>query len=231
MPLDFQKFKVCDQATSEVSDYILDLLNKHSDSKTLLLVSGGSSIKVSANIASRIDINTSNSVTLGLVDERYGPVGHDSSNWVGLTDSGVNPEMFFASTQVLDEGTTLENTAEQYADKLQILIDENNYKIALLGMGDDGHIAGMKPRSTLDFDAFMGEDIVVGYRHDDFDRITMAARSLMQMDEIIVFVCGQAKAEVVKKLQADVDQKINEFPAQILKQLSAKVTVFQGMEG
>ncbi len=220
-----ETFDTCKDAARAAAKYVAQNLQENSGGDNLLLVSGGSSVDVAYWASSSLDVNTTNSVTLAQVDERYGPVGHDDSNWKALLDKGLQPQMFRNAIELLQLGTTPSDVSVSYNRALSERLDNVGYRIAILGIGDDGHIAGMKPLPLSDFDKFIGGDLVVDYKAEDYTRITVTARTLLQMDLIVLYACGDNKKQALDKIY-DL-QPLNEYPAQMLKQCK-KVKVFLG---
>ena len=78
--IDIEQLATCHQAAQAAAGYIVDKLALNADKKNLLLLSGGSSTNAAHWIAAKLDINSTNSTTLALIDERFGKVGHKDSN-------------------------------------------------------------------------------------------------------------------------------------------------------
>lgn len=222
--MDVEVFDDCKAASRAAAKRISGSLRQNASKNNLFMVSGGSSAKVAYWVSSELDINTTNSVTLAQVDERYGEVGHGDSNWKQLSETGLDASLFSREIEMLKLGVSAEDIASEYAKQLQSVIDDSEHKVALLGMGADGHIAGILPREEADFSAlFLGEPLVISYDGGDFQRITITARALLQMDEIIVYACGQSKKEAIAGLENS--HEPHEFPAEILKKCN-NVSIF-----
>lgn len=221
-------YATCVEASLETAKYIANVLLSQASEQTLFLVSGGSSAKAASAVASELDLNTTSSVVLAQVDEVYGPAMHDKSNWKELLKLGLKPDMFADSTEMLTLGTSAEDVAIEYNRILQNRIDNSSYKIALLGLGAEGQIAGIHPMDQQQFnELFLQENGVVSYVADDYERITMTGISLLQMDEVVVYGCGKSKKDAIRKLSEQ--QMINKYPLQILKKLQ-KVSIFVSEE-
>jgi 6-phosphogluconolactonase/glucosamine-6-phosphate isomerase/deaminase len=118
-------------------------------------------------------------------------------------------------------GESKEELAKRWGDSLIKWRDEhpNGKIIATLGMGLDGHTAGIFP---LPEDAekfhqlFESEDWIaayeVGNKHQYKERITTTLTFFKEINEGIVFVCGEDKRE---KFDAVISRqgKLNELPA------------------
>jgi 6-phosphogluconolactonase/glucosamine-6-phosphate isomerase/deaminase len=191
--------------------------------KILWLVPGGSAMQIAVETAEQLrDTKNLSNLCITLTDERYGPPGHKDSNWRQLADKGFVLER--ARLQPVLSGKDLETTAKEYSDFLNSQLKYCDYSIALAGLGADGHIFGIKPGSHA---ISSGED-VIGYKWNDYTRITPTANLLERLDEILIYATGEEKWPQLDKLKTD--QSVNEQPAQILKQLK-NVIIFNDHKG
>jgi len=182
--------------------------------RPLLLLSGGSSVKVAMQLIKKsLGLNR---WTIGQVDERYGDVGHRFSNWKAITDAGLEPQRFYQVIPVLSDGLAIDKTTKVYEAQLKQAIADSDVRVALIGVGADGHIAGMLPKQRTVFETqFQGEALVAHFDGPDYERITITQSALNAMDEIVAFSCGSGKPQAIRKL--DDDLPIHEHPAQMLK--------------
>jgi 6-phosphogluconolactonase/glucosamine-6-phosphate isomerase/deaminase len=157
------------------------------------------------------------SIAVTLTDERYGPVGHADSNWQQLLYSGfVLPG---AKLIPVLNGASRTETARTYNKILEQELATVDYRIALLGLGADGHTAGILPHSP----AVLSPDLVCAYDAGNFQRLTMTPRALAWLDEAVVYAVGENKWPALAKLAEDVN--IKDQPAQAWKQIT-KLTIF-----
>ena len=112
--------------------------------QVLWLVSGGSNIPASAQIMDNIPHDLSHNLTVMLVDERYGKLGHEESNWAQLMSAGFHSDEA-KLLPVLQAGLSFEQTIERYSEITKVALANNEIIIAQLGIGPDGHIAGILP--------------------------------------------------------------------------------------
>lgn len=180
----------------------------------LWLVCGGSNIKASVNIMGNIPAELSKHLSVMLADERYGKVGHLNSNWEQLLRAGFDPQNAQV-LPVLQEGLSLEATTLSYEKLAEWAIADADCVIAQLGIGDDGHIAGILPGSSA---ASEQDKLVVGYRSKPYDRITLSFAALKSVDVICAFAFGEAKHQALSTLQSE-QLELAVQPAQILKQV------------
>lgn len=182
------------------------------------LVSGGSNIALSLQVIRALPQEHLDRLTIMLSDERYGKPGHADSNWQQLADTG------FAATAeaggatflaVLQPDMTLDDTCEHYGKVVCNVFDQADVIIAQLGIGGDGHIAGILPRSA----AVDSQKQVAGYDSGTFQRITMTPPTLLRVTAAYVYAYGDTKHQALRKLESQ-DVSVGEQPAQILKQIS-----------
>jgi 6-phosphogluconolactonase/glucosamine-6-phosphate isomerase/deaminase len=155
-------------------------------------------------------------LTVTLSDERYGDVGHKDSNWQQLLDKGFD----ITNVQVLPvlvAGPTeydLEKTKEEFSIKVKKAYNKADIIIGQLGIGTDGHIAGVLPESR----GVVDTSVAVAYEANDYKRITLTLKMIKKMSVIFVFAFGQSKKSVIADLETK-DLSMSEMPAQILKQV------------
>lgn len=186
------------------------LAGKH----VLWLVTGGSNIPLSVKILHSLqDIDLKN-LTIMLTDERYGPVGHADSNWQQLEQAGFKPSGAKVIT-VLQDGLSLEQTTERYAQNAKQAFDSADIVIAQIGMGPDGHILGILPDSP----ALKNKgQMAVGYTTETYQRTTLSPMAVKKIDAAYVLTYGQSRRAQLEQLR-DSNLEVSEQPAQLLKLL------------
>lgn len=184
--------------------------------KVLWLICGGSNIPLSAQamdiVRAAVSAQELGNLTIGMTDERYGPLGHPDSNWKQLENIGFNPEG--VTTIPILTGKSLHETVEDYGRKLEVALRGDPRIIGQFGIGMDGHIAGMLPHSP----AISNTGLVDGYEAKPFTRITITQPVFEKISTAYVFVFGGSKQAVLKRLMNE-NLPIEEMPCQILKQL------------
>ena len=197
-----------------VADIQMRLISELQQKKVLWLVSGGSNVTPTIQIIKNIPESLTANLTIMLADERYGEVGHKDSNWALLLDAGLAGNGAHI-LPVLHEGLNLEETSSAYNKTAGEALASNDFILALLGIGSDGHIAGILPGSV----ATEGQDqLVIGYQSQPFQRITLTFEALRKVDADYSLCFGDSKKEALLALR-DQDLSLDEQPAQILKQL------------
>lgn len=182
--------------------------------RVLWLVSGGSNIKASVQIMDSISPKLGSNLSIMLVDERYGETGHPDSNWAGLMQAGFKGGQA-TLLPTLEKGLGFEQTIERYNHLAARAFKDNKVVIAQLGIGDDGHIAGILPGSAA---AEETEDLVVGYHSQPYVRLTLSFTALRHVTAAYAFAFGDNKHEALNNLQ-NKSLPLSEQPSQILKEL------------
>lgn len=185
-----------------------------SEHNVLWLVSGGSQIQTNVEIMNEIPDELTKSLTVYLIDERYGDVGHPDSNSKQLEDAGFDHKQARVS-YVLSQGLSLEETAEQYALSIGAAFEVADVVIALVGMGPDGHILGILPGSP----AVDSDKLVEYYETEQYKRVTLTARAAREhFDVSYLLAFGDNKRQQLEDLR-DKGLAVSEQPAQLMKQL------------
>ncbi|MEJ0072936.1 MAG: 6-phosphogluconolactonase [Candidatus Saccharibacteria bacterium] len=185
--------------------------------RVLWLVSGGSNIKTEVEVMRLVRDHCGDKLG-GLavmpMDERYGPPGHKDSNAQQLREAGFEPgEATFVD--VLTHGVPLEQTIAFYTDVAATAFASAGVIIGQFGMGDDGHVAGVKPDSPA---ADADEVTVAGYEWEDFTRLTLTPVTLARINVAYLLAYGSNKKTMLKRLQAN-KQPLNVLPAVLLYEI------------
>lgn len=212
------------EGTQPVVDHIASVLREHlgKGEKVTWLVCGGSSIDIAAGVSQALFGTDISKLTVTLTDERYGAVGHKDSNWLQLEQAGFRLEK--ALTIPVLTNKDLGQTVSDFGVTLDTSLHSADYKIALFGMGADGHIAGILPDST----AVLADGYATGYETPDFTRLTMTFEAIKLLDEAVLYVRGDNKLKALKNLQQPLT--LQHQPAQIIKRLP-NVTVYNDQIG
>ena len=223
MAIKFVKTEDLKQFESAIAKGLQTALRSHG--RVLWIVPGGSNIPVITSIMNKISLADSAKLAIMLSDERFGPVGHPDSNLKQLYDNGFKPKRAMV-VPVLRPGVSLEITTSLYADAASVAFSAANYILAFLGMGPDGHTAGILPGSpaTKARDAW-----AISYETPEFTRITLTPFALSHVTEAFVIARGDAKRPALQLLQTKT-QPIVKQPAQLLKKLP-KVVIFNDQIG
>lgn len=207
-----------------VAKFIADKINGHINNgeRVLWLVPGGSAIKVAVKATELISEKHPDKLSISLTDERYGELGHKDSNWQQLEDSGFS--LNGAKLHPVIKDKDFQTTSDSYDRYIERELKRSDYKIALFGMGADGHIAGILPNS----EAHNAQSYVASYETPQYKRITITKKAILELDEAVVFAIGKPKWRALDELEKNMP--INYQPAQILKEIPS-VYVFNDYKG
>jgi 6-phosphogluconolactonase/glucosamine-6-phosphate isomerase/deaminase len=183
--------------------------------QVLWLISGGSNIAIEAATLRALSPALLANLTVMPCDERYGPYGHNDSNLQQLHDAGFPEAAVKVIPVLVPESLPLEATSAHFTDNVQAAFAAADSIIAQLGMGSDGHIAGILPNSA----AVDATGLVTHYESDPFERITMTFNALQQATAVYVFAFGPDKLDQLERLRDD-ELPVSEQPAQFLKRIS-----------
>src|SRR5206468_12864722 len=136
--------------------------------RVLWLVSGGSNISATVSILNNIPEDLTHNLSLMPVDERYGQPGHAGSNWQQLMAAGLDPKRA-AVFPVLQADATFDAARLHYEAIASRLFAGCDIVVAQLGMGTDGHIAGILPSSPAVDDT----RLVCAYESQPYRRLTL----------------------------------------------------------
>lgn len=186
----------------------------------LWLVSGGSNAPIQTMAMDLVPDYLSKHIAIIPIDERWGPYNHPESNTAKLRKAGFDPK-HAEWIDLLEENLSPADTAKLLNDFMAREIGVNDYIFATLGMGPDGHIAGILPHSP----ALHRSDLAIYYKANDFTRITLCADAIAaHCNEVVLSVFGKSKTNAIEALASRDDQREN-VPVMILKEID-NCTVF-----
>ncbi len=202
----------------KVSNLLLDLIDK----KTVLFLSGGSTPKdLYAKIAKDKKLQVG---AVAMVDERYGKRFHENSNELMIKNTGLLSYLEEKNIRFYPilEDKTREKTAQNYDETVRFLLSHFPKSVAILGIGTDGHIAGIAP-DRMDFKNPLfnkdRKDLLVSEFNDskgEFgQRITMTFSALSKIDKLIVLVFGDKKKRALELMNEE--GSMEEVPARFFK--------------
>lgn len=205
---------------NEASKIALGIILGKIDRDTLLLLSGGTSPGLLYQLIARNETLEPGSVAL--IDERFGPPMHGNSNEKMIYETHLLEYLNSAGIPfygVLKE-EDLENVAEQYEETIRDLFKKYSKKVAVMGIGADGHTAGIKPGLSYDHSRW-----VIAY--DDINgpfgkRITLTFEALNEVNEFIILIFGKDKRGVFEKMFKEQNQ--DKLPA-VFFTTTSKVTL------
>jgi 6-phosphogluconolactonase/glucosamine-6-phosphate isomerase/deaminase len=213
--------KVSDAA--EGIDLAKDILYALTTTKTMLYLSGGRTPKEFYTLLAkeeRIQVGA-----IGLVDERFGKKFHDNSNEKMLQETGILRYIQMKDIPfypILSDEKNRKITAEAYDKIVRELHSLYQKNIGILGIGLDGHTAGIAGNRHDFTDPLFDEDrkLLLVSEFDDPDgmfgeRVTMTFLGLAMLDLNIVLVFGDDKKDALEKMLSDGSEK--DVPSRFFK--------------
>ena len=195
----------------KANEILSEILNKYSDKKTALFLSGGTTPKrLYEKLAGD---KTLKAGAVGLIDERYSTKDKRNSNELMIRSTGLLS--YFENKNVrfypILQDKNIEQTTKEYDEALRFIFEYFPKSVGILGIGDDGHTAGIPARAkNSKLKTQSSENIVKKMMEDqsgfvDFyelegygQRITMNFHALSLLDLILILVLGREKREALK---------------------------------
>jgi len=210
---------------------VRDVLYKKVNDQTLLLLSGGSTPKGLYRALAKEKKLTVGAV--GMVDERIDKSNYRMIKSTGLLDYFESLRInFYPILRTHLKGVRLnpESAAGVYNGTVLKLVKKFKKKVAIMGIGEDGHIAGLPAKSQISSirqaqdktqnRVRLGQNYVTEI--DNFpgefrERITLTFKALSEMDLLIILVFGKNKKEALRKMfdpsAGSGQEAIEEIPA------------------
>lgn len=196
--------------------------------RTLVLLSGGSSLKVLDYVS---DNYLSSHVTISVLDERF-TADESVSNFslfmkTSFYEDARNAGCKFIDTRVKSNDTS--DDLERRLDKALAKWDEGNPEgliLATIGIGSDGHVAGIVPHtgSKSDFEELFNSKkrwvaaYDTGVKGESSSRVTTTLPFLRQIDSAVVYVVGEDKQNALERVVAE-EGSLYETPARVLRRI------------
>lgn len=209
----------------KASEFIINWLRLYHNitQKALVLLSGGSAVQIYKDLANFIDKSELDFSFLAFaqIDERFQPDKEKDVNAYQIEKTGLCKvcEKKRIPYYLISQAGSLQESAKEYNKILIKLFQEYTYKIAILGIGEDGHTAGLLPGFQKLWDV---KKLIVGYKNDgEFNqRISMTLEALKQVDQAIVVANRMRKRRVIKNLLDDkFYPELDSFPASIIRSI------------
>ena len=190
----------------ECSKLLLELISEHiNKSDTINMgLSGGSTPQLFYELFAN-KFHKYNNISLWTVDERHIKTSENISNQ-NMINSIFNDSKLDVIEYVYDKDPHV--SAENYTNKVIEKIDK--FDIAVLGVGDDGHIASLFPDSkALDSNkkGFVENEVNILTKW----RITSTYKLLSDVDYLYLFVTGENKKEIIQKIGNEDDLPVNKL--------------------
>lgn len=212
-----------------------EILEHYQDKPTLLLLSGGSALSILDHIS---ETALGSQLAITTLDERFS-TDPDVNNFTQIKATAFYRRAKDQGVSMIDtsvtETDTLKEAGRRFETELRDWRRENpdGIIIATMGVGIDGHTAGIFPNAYSEF--FSGDSWVVAYEvpksvNPHTKRITVTSRFLLeQVAHAVGFIVGDEKKSVLENLQKD-SCAHREIPACVMREMKS-VTVITNQVG
>ncbi len=212
--------KNLDILVDQLSEFLVEKLTTHD--KVLWLLSGGSNIAVECKIMDKIPDNLTGKLIIGLIDERFGKLNHADSNMFQLRSAGFKQKQSIILEIINNDTATIESATDSYDQALTRILEETDiYSVGQLGMGLDGHVAGLLPDNPI----MDSDKLVDHYSSHPFKRISLTPKGLSYLNQVFLVINDESKQKMAYKMIEGNSQSEAEMPAMILNRYNS-VTVY-----
>ena len=218
---EINRFDTKEEATAASGEALNNLLIENKAIPVLLLLSGGSSLAILDYVSAN---SLGENITVTMLDERFSQEA-EVNNFAQLQKTDFYTRALGAEVNFLGSLPRPGENIEDMRARLEIGIknwQQNQPKgkiFAVFGMGTDGHTAGIFPYpENFDFFSknFENQHFVAGYsassKHKHPERITATFSLFKNIDEAIVFICGQDKKPALDRFLKGAEQP-HQLPA------------------
>ena len=190
----------------ECSKLLLKLISNHINEfeKFSIGLSGGTTPELFYKLFAKKYHEYSN-ITFWTVDERHVDTTEKISNQK-MINSIFNDTKLNMIKYDYNEDPRL--SAENYTTK--VLEKINKFNIAVLGVGDDGHVASLFPNTRAlesDKKGFVENEVNILTKW----RITSTYQLLADVESLYLFVTGENKKEIIQKIGNEDDLPVNKL--------------------
>ncbi len=190
----------------DCSNKLLDLISSEiNDSENYSLgLSGGSTPKFFYEIFAEKYKNYSN-IYLWTVDERHVDINDENSNQRMINSIFSNSNLNIIEYSYEEDPG---NSAKNYTTKVLSKFDKFN--AAILGVGEDGHIASLFPDTAAlnaDEKGFVHNEVNILTRW----RVTSTFELLKNVEHVYLLVTGDNKKDIIEKIGKENDLPVNKL--------------------
>ena len=190
----------------DCSNTLLDLISSEiNDSENYSLgLSGGNTPKFFYELFAEKYKNYSN-IYLWTVDERHVDINDEKSNQRMINSIFSNSNLNIIEYSYEEDPS---HSAKNYTTKVFSKFDKFN--AAILGVGEDGHIASLFPDTTAlnaDEKGFVHNEVNILTRW----RVTSTFELLKNVEHVYLLVTGDSKKEIIEKIGKENDLPVNEL--------------------
>ena len=193
------------EASSCLSNLIINEINKSKKNSFTIGLSGGSTPKITYSLLKN-DIQDLSKIIFWTVDERWVPRDDEYSNQKML--NSIFADSTAKILEVEYSGLSAERDANKYATKLENNI--TNFDTVILGVGEDGHIASLFPDTVAVNDS---ENFYVSNEVNILSkwRVTATFKLLKEVDNVYLLVTGNNKKEILKSIMNNGNTSANKL--------------------
>lgn len=233
-----------EQGNEAAFKLLIQLLNP----KTLLFLSGGMTPKILYESLAQSDLHIG---AVGMIDERFGNKLHANSNELMIKNTGLLRILSLLQIPfypILGKDVSMEEAGDNYDQKIRELFASYPRSIGILGIGSDGHTAGILARNSKfkipastakrgEQNSKFESEFITSYKLEQGEfkeRITMTFLGLSMLDIFIILAFGKDKKSALKQMfnvgsasnQSSRDKSEEEIPARFyLRPDIAKKTI------
>ena len=218
---------VKDNPAKALGERITSVINEH-EGDVLCFLSGGSALAVVEYIQPMYRSECRTIFMMG--DERVSGAP-TANNYLQLANRYLG---FRILDHTIDTSIQPDEHVKEFAKRMNTEVETtistaNNLKIiTILGVGEDGHVAGIFPMERSDFqDTYQSDQMYVPVRLDRLEfnfRASLTPEFILnKVSELFVYAAGESKTDMLYFLIGD-DKATHERPAELIKQhISAHV--------
>lgn len=201
--------------------------------KCLLLLSGGSAVNIYQKLAKYIDLLQvrSDNLAVGQVDERFRPGFQYSGFLPSETQSSAINSINIEKTGLIEvlkaknipfykipQAGTFREAAFNYDKLLTKLFKVYDYRMSVLGIGQDGHTAGLLRSYKNEWDK---DRLVAGFenRGEFKERITITPKAFRLLDYALVAVSGIDKKDTLERILRNESEDVNNLPGILIHKI------------
>ena len=190
----------------DCSNRLLDLISSQiSNSEDFSIgLSGGNTPKIFYKLFAEKYKDYSN-IYLWTVDERHVDINDEKSNQRMINSIFSNSNLNIIEYSYEEDPS---HSAKNYTTKVFSKFDKFN--AAILGVGEDGHIASLFPDTTAlnaDEKGFVHNEVNILTRW----RVTSTFELLKNVEHVYLLVTGDSKKEIIEKIGKENDLPVNEL--------------------
>ncbi len=213
--------KVKDKVEGQVKAH--EILKKIVDSKTLLALSGGTSMDYCEMIVKPSDVTPG---AICVVDERYGEPFHENSNEKLILDQGIKKyadEKCIETHKILRGIDNIDGDVCNYDETIQNLFKRFKKRVGVMGVGTNVHTAGIFPQSDMTHSPnYVAWDEV----EDRFpQRISLTLKALEEFTNFIVLMFGQEKKEALEIMLNEAENDVEKYSAVFYRKSGIKTYI------